>query len=147
MNYHEKFGASSLKIDRVMLNSVFGGHFFWRPFCFLVTILFLDKKMWSAIVNYHAKSGASSLKIDRVMALSWFCPKFRLMTYCLLLLFIDICISWLRLLINQSRSKNPNLNNWDTSEYCRWFHIPCDAFIPKYIFTGKSLTTRKKYRH
>ena len=68
MNYHEKFGASSLKIDWVMLNSVFGGHFvfgghilFWRPFCFLA------KKMWRVIMNYYAKSGASSLKIDWVI--------------------------------------------------------------------------------
>ena len=31
MNYHAKSGASSLKIDWVMLNLVYGGHFvFWR---------------------------------------------------------------------------------------------------------------------
>ena len=59
MNYHAKSGASSLKIDWVMLNLIFGGHFvflaailffgghfvFWRPFLFRVNM------------NYHAKSG------------------------------------------------------------------------------------------
>ena len=35
MNFHAKSGASSLKIDQIMLNLVFGGHFvFGRPFCF-----------------------------------------------------------------------------------------------------------------
>ena len=29
MNYHAKYGASSLKIDWVMLNLVFGSHFFF----------------------------------------------------------------------------------------------------------------------
>ena len=55
MNYHAKSGASSLKIDRVMLNLIFGGHFvfgghfiFWRPFLRRVNM------------NCHAKSGASS---------------------------------------------------------------------------------------
>ena len=54
INYHAKSEASSLKIDWVMLNLVFGGHFvFWQQFWFFV--------------NYHAKSGASSLKIDWVI--------------------------------------------------------------------------------
>ena len=53
MNYHAKSQGSSLKIDRVMLNLVLGGHFvFWR------------KKLRRVIMNYHAKSGAFSLKID-----------------------------------------------------------------------------------
>ena len=44
MSFHAKSGASSSKIDLVMLNLVFGGHFvFWRPFCFLAAILFLQK--------------------------------------------------------------------------------------------------------
>ena len=35
VNYHAKSGANSLKIDWVMLNLVFGGHFvFWQPFYF-----------------------------------------------------------------------------------------------------------------
>ena len=58
---------------------------FWRPFCFLVAILFFGKKMWSAIMNCHAKSGASSLKIDRVMALPRFCPKLRLKLFIIII--------------------------------------------------------------
>ena len=62
MNFHAKSGAFSLKIDRVMLNLVLGGHFvFWQPF------YFFGKKWLRAIMNYYAKSGASSLKIDWVM--------------------------------------------------------------------------------
>ena len=68
MNYHEKFGASSLKIDRLMFNSVFGGYFFLAAIFFGDHFVF-RQKMRSAIMNYHAKSGASRLKIDRVMAL------------------------------------------------------------------------------
>ena len=71
MNYHEKIGPSSLKIDWVMLNSVFGGHFVFGG------LFFGKKKLGRDIMNYHAKSQGSSLKIDRVMAL----PKFCLMTY------------------------------------------------------------------
>ena len=68
MNYHATSGASSLKIDSVMLNLVFGGHF-----VFLAAILFfggnfLAKKMWRVNMNYHAKSRGPSLKIDRVIA-------------------------------------------------------------------------------
>ena len=34
MNYHAKSGAYSLKIDQVMLNLGFGGHFvFWKKNC------------------------------------------------------------------------------------------------------------------
>ena len=34
MNYHAKSGAYSLKIDWVMLNLVFGGHFFFgKKYC------------------------------------------------------------------------------------------------------------------
>ena len=64
MNYRTKSGASSLKIDRVMLNLVFVGHFvFLWQFCFLVAIFF-SKNMRRVNMNYHAKFGGSSLKND-----------------------------------------------------------------------------------
>ena len=53
MNYHAKSGASTLKIDKDMLNLIFGGHFVFRwPFCFLVAIFAegqyeLPCKIWS----------------------------------------------------------------------------------------------------
>ena len=47
MNFYAKFGAFSLKIDCIMLNLVFGGHFvFFLPLCFLA------KKMLRAIMDY-----------------------------------------------------------------------------------------------
>ena len=51
MNYHAKSGVSSLKIDQVMFNLIFGGHFF-------------DNFLRRVNMNFHAKSGASSLKIE-----------------------------------------------------------------------------------
>ena len=62
MNFHAKSGASSLKIDWVILSLIFGGHFvFWRSYFFL--------KGWLRAVKIylHAKSRACSLKNEWVM--------------------------------------------------------------------------------
>ena len=52
VEYHAKSGASSLKIERVMLNLVFGAFLMFLRFVYM---------------EYHAKSEASSLKIEQVM--------------------------------------------------------------------------------
>ena len=63
MNYHAKFGASSLKIDWIMLNLIFVGHFiFWRPFCFWRP--FLCKNMRR--VNKCNNNGKKSKESDKV---------------------------------------------------------------------------------
>ena len=62
MNYHAKSEDSSLKIDKVMLNLVFGGNLI-----FFMAILILAKKLWRVIMNYHSKSGSYSLKIEWVI--------------------------------------------------------------------------------
>ena len=62
INYHAKSGAPSLKIDSVIINSMF-----CQPFCFLAAILVLNFFLLKVNINYHAKFGAPSLKIDWVM--------------------------------------------------------------------------------
>ena len=78
MEYHAKSGASSLKIERVMLNLVFGRFCAFLPFlrifdvfdvfAFLCFLRFVYMK-------YHAKSGTSSSKIERVMLNLFFAQK------------------------------------------------------------------------
>ena len=62
MNYHAKSGASSFKIERILINFVF-----WWPFCFFVSILFLKFFLWKVNMNYRARSGEPCLKIEWVM--------------------------------------------------------------------------------
>ena len=54
MNFHAKSGLCSSRNERVMLNFVI-----WRPFCFLVAILFFLKSKFVQTVhrNFHEKSG------------------------------------------------------------------------------------------
>ena len=62
INYHAKSRAYSLKIDWIMHNLVFGGHFaFWRPFCFLT-------RKVEGHYELPWKSGGHSFKIDWVIA-------------------------------------------------------------------------------
>ena len=61
MEYHAKSGASSLKIERVMLNLVF-----W-PFLRVFDVFAFLRFLRFVYMEYRAKSGASSLKMERVM--------------------------------------------------------------------------------
>ena len=89
MEYHAKSGASSLKIERVMLNLVFG------RFCAFFDVFAFLRFLSFVYVEYHAKSGASSLKIERVMlnlVFGRFCHFCAFLTFLRFYVFCVLCI-------------------------------------------------------
>ena len=67
MEYHAKSGASSLKIEQVMINLVFAVFAAFLPFLRVFAVFEFLRFLRFVYMEYHAKSGASSLKIERVM--------------------------------------------------------------------------------
>ena len=98
MEYHAKSGASSLKIERVMLNLVFGRFCTFLPFLCVFDIFAFLRFLCFVYMKYHAKSGASSLKTERVMlnlflvVFARFCRFWAFLTLLRFYVFCVLCI-------------------------------------------------------